>query len=91
MRVSLETGINMTGASTLRCVAGNIDKSTFPLTFRAEVRRFRSGYSETAMGKFPVGQSAFEIDISLKPTVGCITAVGTYPFLMFVFHVSTLL
>jgi len=82
----LETGINMIRASTLRGVAGDIDKRAFFLAFRADLRRFGCGYGETAMRAFPVSQAAVGAYIPFKSAIGRVAASRTYPFPLLFFH-----
>jgi hypothetical protein len=76
----------MARSSALRCVAGDIDKLALLSAFRADVRGYCSGYGETAMGTFPIGQAALWAYIPFEPAVGRVAAASTYPFVLFAFH-----
>jgi len=65
----LKAGINVGRSSALRRIAGNIYKTTLLPAFRADIRRVRRGYGETALGTFPVCQAALGANISLEPTI----------------------
>jgi len=86
----LQTGISMPRASTFRNVACDINEIT-PLTAsRTHIRRCRRGNKKSALGTFPIGQSAPRTDISLEPAVSGVAAVRAYPFLLLHIHFVSL-
>jgi hypothetical protein len=76
----------MARSSALRCVAGDVDKLTFLPALRAHVLGYCSGYGETSMGTFPIGQAALWAYIAFKPAIGRVAAACTYPFFLFALH-----
>jgi hypothetical protein len=73
-------------ASALRSVASDIDEITLFATFRANCRWLAGCNEISALGTFPVGQTAFRADISHKPTVGRVATKCTCIFFLFFFH-----
>ena len=82
----LQTWVNVTGPTAIRCITGNIDKSANLIACRADIRRRLCGNEKAAPGAFPVCQSAPGTNISFKPAVSSVTAICTLRFPFYIFQ-----
>jgi len=76
----------VTGPTAIRCITGNIYKGANLIAFRADIRRRLCGNEKAAPGAFPVCQSAPGANISFKPAVSSVTAIGTLRFPFYIFQ-----
>ena len=79
----------MARSAALRRIAGNVQKFAFLLTLRAFLRRCSRCDEIPTISTFPESQTTLRTDIPCKLAVTGVATVGTYPFLLLVFHFLT--
>ncbi len=88
---ALELRINMAGAATFRCVAGDIQKLAFLVTTGTLFRGPGGADRKIALAASPISQVALRADISGELAGSGEAAQGTFPFLFLGRHQSHLL
>jgi hypothetical protein len=81
----------MSGTSTFRCIAGNVQKIAFLITLWTCIRRYHSSDEKSAFWTFPEGLITLRADILIEFPISGMTTVRTYKFLLFTFHFLYLL
>jgi hypothetical protein len=76
----------MTGPTTIRRVAGDVNEFTLPPTLGTNIRWSSCRDGEATLTALPVGQTAVRAYISSKSARSGITATSANPFFLFLFH-----